>query len=181
MIFSKTMRGLIICACVALVWPARADEAQEIAKVHYQAGESLYAQGHFREALLEFGSAYEISRKAGLLYNIAVCHERLDEIDAAIATFERFLAEVPEDRERGTIEARVAALKERKRAGEARASLLVVAPAPAPVARKPLYKRAWFWAVIGTSAAVVAGAVAAGVVVGTRPAEVPTLPTVDAR
>jgi hypothetical protein len=39
----------------------------------------------------------------------------------------------------------------------------------APSARKrPLYKRAWFWGVVGAGAAVAAGAIAVGVVFGTR-------------
>jgi len=42
---------------------------------------------------------------------------------------------------------------------------------------RPIYKKWWFWTIVG--AAVVGGGVAAGVVVGTRDTRVPTGPVVD--
>lgn len=46
--------------------------------------------------------------------------------------------------------------------------LVAGAPAPSPKVRHPVWKRGWFWAVIGVSAAVVAGGIA-GAVVATTP------------
>jgi hypothetical protein len=62
----------------------------------------------------------------------------------------------------------------------ARAVPLVVSTEPPPGAdegtpRKPITKKAWFWGVIGASAAVVVGAVVVGAVVGTRQAPAPNV------
>jgi tetratricopeptide (TPR) repeat protein len=48
--------------------------------------------------------------------------------------------------------------------------------ASGPVRDRPVYKKAWFWAVIGTGAVVAAGAVTLGVLLGRGPAE-QSLPT----
>ena len=50
-------------------------------------------------------------------------------------------------------------------------------PPPPPPAekRKPVYKKGWFWAVIGVTTAVVVAGVVTGVVLGTRPVPDPPL------
>ena len=52
----------------------------------------------------------------------------------------------------------------------------LVAHAPA---RKPLYKKGWFWGVLAGSIVVAGGAVALGVVLGTRTSVNPVLPSVN--
>jgi tetratricopeptide (TPR) repeat protein len=158
------MRGLL---AILLMWslPARAEPFElELARAHFLTGQSYYEQARYADALKEFEEAHRLSRRPAFHFNIGVCHEKLGELDAAIASFERYLREAPEVRDRAEVEARVRTLQAQK---------ALTGPPPE---KRP--KRAWLWGVIGGAAALVTAGVVVGVVLGTRDEGPRTLPDV---
>jgi tetratricopeptide (TPR) repeat protein len=91
----------------------------EAAKAHYAAGSAYYEQANYADAVKEFNEAYRLSKRTDLLYNIAICYERIDDFDNAIATLQKYLTERPDAKDRVTIESRIAnltKLRDQKRA-----------------------------------------------------------------
>ena len=73
--------------------PAPAQESVERARQHYATGKSLYLAGKYREALTEFEAAHALDPTAvPLVYDIAVIHEKLGEIDQALRWLRDYLA-----------------------------------------------------------------------------------------
>jgi len=76
--------------------PARADgpppagetsspDAVAAARVHFTKGRDLYQAGSYREAIVELDAARALDPKAkDLVYNLAIVHEKLGEIDEAL-------------------------------------------------------------------------------------------------
>ncbi|HEX9100985.1 MAG TPA: tetratricopeptide repeat protein [Polyangia bacterium] len=172
-----TRRGLAIAAVVcALVAPAHAiTEEDERAKAHFLAGQSYYDQASYADALREFNEAYRISKRPALLYNVARCHEALEEYADAVKLLQRYLDEDPQTTDRAAVEARIAALKEREAArdqaqaaapAEAQKPPSTAQPPPAtasaPVAPAPR-KRLYTWIVGGVGVAALAAALGTGV------------------
>src|SRR5256885_3554871 len=97
--FSVVLVGaaaLIACAV------AHADDAGD-ARAHYEAGQKLYDQGRYDEAIGEYETAYRLKPHPNVLYNIAQAHERLLEYGESVKWFERYLAEAPPDAEFRTL------------------------------------------------------------------------------
>lgn len=92
----------------------------------FEAGATAFAAGRYADALASFTRAYELSPRPELLYNIAQCEDRLRHDDAAIAAFERFLAETPDAPNAAVVRARVAILRDAASRGSA-------VPEPAPM------------------------------------------------
>src|SRR5437868_339021 len=97
----------ILLASLALVSVARAEdqsnEDKEAAKAHYLAGSAYYEGAQYADALREFSEAYRLAKRPDLLYNVSLCHERLDQFDQAIAALRQYLAEKPDAADRGSI------------------------------------------------------------------------------
>lgn len=76
--------------------------ARKDADRHFKTGVGLFERGRYAEALAEFERAYELAPHPIVLYNIAGCHRELLHYRAAVAAYQRFLAEgasrVPADR-----------------------------------------------------------------------------------
>jgi tetratricopeptide (TPR) repeat protein len=161
------MRAILVVCAMLIAWPARAQLDVESAKAHFAAGSHDFEAGRFADALGEFEKAYKLSGRAPLLYNIALCHERLGHAAQAIEAFERYLQSLPPDSfERPDAEMRLAHLRPPpKPAAPPRLDLVA---SPPPRGTRPVYKRAWFWGVMGGAAAVVVAGVTVGVVLGTR-------------
>jgi hypothetical protein len=68
------------------------ENAKEAAK-HFSRGVALYNEADYRAALVEFKRAYELAPNAAVLYNIGQTHFQLQSYAAALATFERYLAD----------------------------------------------------------------------------------------
>jgi tetratricopeptide (TPR) repeat protein len=81
------------------------DEAR--AREAYAAAEEHFAAGRYREALQGFSEAYEMSGRADLLYNLAVCHERLGDAGRAAAHYRRYLEEKPDAEDAEQVRARL--------------------------------------------------------------------------
>ena len=61
------------------------------AKVHMDKGQEYFLQKDFEKAATEFHTAYEIKPFSSFLYNEAVCHEKLGQLDVAIALFQKYV------------------------------------------------------------------------------------------
>ena len=139
--------------------------SQECAALDSRAIGYFEAQNYAR-ALIDFQSAYGLSREPRLLVNIGRCFHRLGRPEEAVRYYERAQQEVREPPPEMT------ALLQRYLA-EARAVLLAeheVAPKALP---RPLYRRPWLWGVVGTVAVTIA--VGAGLGLALRVNEPPTV------
>src|ERR1700680_249528 len=65
------------------------------AKAHFAAGSAYYDQANYADAVKEFNEAYRLSKRTDLLYNIAVCYERLGQYDSAIQALQKYLTDKP--------------------------------------------------------------------------------------
>ena len=160
-----------LCACLLAIWglgaalcavrPAPAFAQDDRAREIFENGRILYAEGRYEPARLAFEEAYRLSGRHVLLYNIASCHEKLGELQAAVDTLNRYRAFARAD-ERDELEQRVAALE----AELAAAPVASDAPAPAPSSpedpapRPPFGRAGLVTAAVGGGVVVVAGTVA---------------------
>lgn len=153
--------------------------------------------GNYDQAIVEFQAAYQKKQLPTLLFNIAQAHRKSGHFAEALSLYERFLKDDPKSSLIPEAEAHAAAMRARldavrasaereaaerlaqRRADEAEAmskaheaerqkadeALLVAAKQK----EKPVYKKAWFWGLIGGIAA--AGAITTGLVIGLRQRE----------
>jgi tetratricopeptide (TPR) repeat protein len=61
------------------------------AAVHFQHGRTLFEAGSFAAALEEFDAGYDAYPLPGFLVNIGQCQRKLDRLDDAAASFQKFL------------------------------------------------------------------------------------------
>jgi tetratricopeptide (TPR) repeat protein len=169
--------GLVIAALVcAATAPAHAiSEDDERAKAHFLAGQSYYDQASYTDALREFNEAYRISKRPALLYNIARCHEALEQYEEAVKMLQRYLDEEPQTEDRLAVETHIANLKGRgvhRPPGEPDVGR-PPPPHPAPVAQPPPppqpapspapRKRVATWVVGGLGVGLLAAALGTGI------------------
>ena len=67
------------------------------ARRRYAQGSEFYRRGRFAEAVAELTEAYSLWSNPTILYALAQAYEGGSEIDRAIETYERYLAEAPDD------------------------------------------------------------------------------------
>ncbi len=86
------------------------------AALHFRRGTELYEDGDFSGALIEFRRAYDMAPNSRVLYNIGQASYQLQNYAAALAAFERYLAEAGNQvsaERRKEVEADVAKLRNR--------------------------------------------------------------------
>lgn len=123
--------GLVLAATLAWAGPAWAQDATDAAptesmasstateeemddsraRSHFRVGRSMYDAGRFAEAAVEFQSAYDLSHRSDLLYNVYLAHRDAQNEPAALAALRLYLAEVADAPDREHLEARLAALE----------------------------------------------------------------------
>jgi tetratricopeptide (TPR) repeat protein len=157
----------------------------------YQAGEAAFDEGEFEVSLRLLRSAYQLSPRPALLYNMAICADRLRRDQEALQLYDEFLERVPDSATRASVEARARALREALARSEQATPLPPVAEGVSSsddVAARPREIEAsevqpgaggsdpteepWFWPVFGAGLALIIGGVV-GVVVGVQPADQP--------
>ena len=160
------------------------------AKQYYKTGKAAFELGRFDEALQSYEKAYELAALPGLLFNIGQCYRNLGHLEKAIFSFRLYLRKLPDAPNRAAVETLIAELEakiERRRAerqrqrrleaerqrqlqlrlqreAAERRNRLVQPPPQVPDETPPLYRRWWFWTLVGVA---VAGG-AAGVYFGTQ-------------
>lgn len=157
---------------ISIAAPAIAQDATREAEARsvFEAGQTAFNAMRYVDALSYFRRSYGLSRRPELLFNIALCADRLRDDEMAISAYEQYLAAMPTAANEREVQGRLDALREaqRRRASiqpetVARADVdtdATQAPIQAPYVT-PIYKTWWFWAIVG---AVVVGATA-GIIV----------------
>ena len=146
---------------------------------HFVSGKALYKQQDYTSALKEFQTAYERRQTPILLANIGRTLQKLGRPKEALDYYLRCQESSKSDAELQEKLKTYIAESKALLAGSAPTPALEAPsePAPAPLVagvitpesrHKPVYKKGWFWAVIGLGAAVIAGGVVTAVVL-TRP------------
>ncbi|MCB9882179.1 MAG: tetratricopeptide repeat protein [Planctomycetes bacterium] len=109
------LAALVLAAFNEERWEQVAQQAQRfkttfptseyLGEVAFALAESLFAQGDYRRALVEFDfvRARNAKRVATADYRKAWCHYRLDDVERAQAAFARFLADHSDDPRRGEV------------------------------------------------------------------------------
>jgi tetratricopeptide (TPR) repeat protein len=121
------MRFVWALSVVLLSWSAalaraQADDAD--AQTHADAGSASFAAGDYAAAAGEFQSAYELSHRPELLYNLYVAHERQGHAAEAADYLRAYLGSAQEIENRSALEAQLVSLQQR-----------IPSPAPAAVPR----------------------------------------------
>ena len=102
----------ILLAPALAVQPAAAQSSDdERARIHCDAGSLHYEEGAYDRALVEFERAWELSRRAELLINMATVRERLSQHREAAANLREYLRLRPEDPNAARLERRIANLQ----------------------------------------------------------------------
>ena len=130
---------------------SRADIATEQAKLHNEAAKKLFSLGLFQQSAEEYQKAYEAKPLPAFLFNLGQCYKRMtsaENLRRSIFYFRSYLQNEPESPARAAIESEIARLEHTLRLAEQ----------PRP---KPIYKKWWFWTIIGV--AVTGAAVGTGV------------------
>jgi len=183
----------IVCVLVCLAPGAALGEAGADgdragqAKQHFLKGSQHYVQHRYKEALGEFQAALKLERRASTLLNIAQCYRQLDRPKQAVAYYRAYLSAwkksnpgKPPGQAPFYIEVNqhITTLSRKTRSGdEAGAGQAPAAAVTRPGSSKsatpataqtttPLYKKWWFWTIVG---AVVVGAAAAGTAAALQP------------
>ncbi len=160
-------RGLLLVVTTCLLaasGTARGDDARALARQHNAEAEKLFNLGRFREAAAAYQRAYLAKPVPEFLYNIGQCYKRaggLDDLERAIFHFESYSNNSTNPALR--LEAQEQVVKLRA-VLKARRDALNRPP--------PIYKRWWFWTLIGVA---MAGATV-GTVVATRPQDQQPVP-----
>ncbi len=168
--------------------PARLREA----RAHYEQAVAYYNLDEYAPALAEFREAYRIKPDPSFLFNIAQCHRKLGQNDAALDYYRKYLRNLPDAPNRADVERMVAELRAKETAPQpdatpAPAPIAMPTPAPVPLPQleaptpapeaaliampapppqsSPFYKRWWFWTGVGV---IVVSAVVIGVVASSK-------------
>jgi tetratricopeptide (TPR) repeat protein len=114
------VRGLVAATAAAIVLlsagrglaadaPAISPDAIARARDHYEHAKALYRAGQYREAIAEIEAARALDPYAKqLVFNLALLHEKLGEIDLALAFVRQFLKMdlLPDEREKAEVAVR---------------------------------------------------------------------------
>jgi tetratricopeptide (TPR) repeat protein len=194
------LRVALLAAAVVLTLfaspSAHADPARlREARAHYEQAVAHYNLDEYAPALAEFREAYRIKPDPSFLFNIAQCHRRLGQNEAALDYYRKYLRNLPDAPNRADVERIVAELHAKEAAPQPDAppapapivvppptapapppqleaptsapdaALIAMPPPPPPPQSSPLYKRWWFWTGVGV---IVVSAVVIGFVASAK-------------
>lgn len=105
-------RNLLVLAVSVGVWttPAYADDRDKALEL-FEASDSAYKSGQFEHAAELLREAYALYPEPLLLYNLGRAQEGLGDASGAIASYEKYLREANDIKDRGAIERRIATLE----------------------------------------------------------------------
>lgn len=112
LLHAACLTSMLLMACLALLpatavsqtgQPAKHD-AEKYAEESFEKGLDFARQGKFELALIEFQAAYEVLPTPEVLFNIASCLKELSRFTEAIAGYEQFLKQAPDDTSAGLID-----------------------------------------------------------------------------
>ena len=107
-------RIALISAALLAAWSSLAPSAAhaqvssaERAHAHFEAAHSYFDDGNYEAAAPEFQRAYDLSHEPAILYNLALVHERLGNLQLARDNLRAFLDAVPGAENRESLEAKL--------------------------------------------------------------------------
>lgn len=103
--------GLVVFCVGAVPRLAQGQDALEMAKRRYFAGEADFASGRYWQAAKAFEEAYDLSKKGDLLFNAARAYDKGEYSVRAIETYEAYVRAMPEAADRPAVEKRLAELR----------------------------------------------------------------------
>jgi tetratricopeptide (TPR) repeat protein len=103
--------GLVVFCVGAVPRLAQGQDALEMAKRRYFAGEADFASGRYWQAAKAFEEAYDLSKKGDLLFNAARAYDKGEYSVRAVETYEAYLRAMPEAADRPAVEKRLAELR----------------------------------------------------------------------
>jgi tetratricopeptide (TPR) repeat protein len=105
-------RVLIVFAVLFGVWgtPAYADDRDKALKL-FEDSDKAYKAGKFEQAADLLREAYRLYPEPLLLYNLGRAQEGLGDTTGAVESYEKYLAEAEQIKDRAAIERRIATLK----------------------------------------------------------------------
>jgi hypothetical protein len=109
------------------------DESIEQMKVRFEKGQDLYEKEKYAEAAAEFRAAYEIRPAASLLYNEAVCYEKLKRWDSAVKLFQQYLDKSANPRDKAQVNKRIAWLNSQRNPPKPGGAVVEKPPEAVPV------------------------------------------------
>lgn len=129
-------RMMIALAALVLLAAAPAPAADDVteARAQFEQGAQRFRAGKYREAIGRFEAAYRLKPHGALHFNVAQCREKLGEWPAALRSYQDYLREVPDARDRAAVRAAIGKLEQRLAAAGVQA-LLVYTDPPGAVVR----------------------------------------------
>lgn len=124
----------------------------------------LSASNQLNAALVTYEKAFEQSRSSWLMISMGRIQQKLGRPAEAILTYQKYLSDAANQPPEG-VQAATEYLQQAEqdlRTQREREQALLRSK------EKPVYKKPWFWVVVGGAAAVAAAGITAGVVLGTR-------------
>lgn len=107
----KTLLLLVIVGWASVAAAQDAADPRDVARQHYRAGEARFQAGDYRAAMVAFLAADAVAPSATLVYNVAVCHERLGEPADAARRYREYLSRRKDAPNRAEVTARITALE----------------------------------------------------------------------
>jgi hypothetical protein len=121
---------LLAGAALALLLAGPAGAADDVAeaRAHFEQGSKLYRAGKYRDAIVEFDTAYRIKPHGAIRYNVAQCREKLEQWPEALQSYQDYLREVPDARDRAAVRAAMGRIERRLAAAGVQALLVYTDP-----------------------------------------------------
>lgn len=96
--YSQAVLITVIAVAVALiaVRPAAAQSKLDQARKHFDQGEAYFKAGTWDKAIDEYNAAYALVPRPGLLFNIGLCYEHLEQPSRAVDYYDRYLKAAPD-------------------------------------------------------------------------------------
>ncbi|MEX2488212.1 MAG: tetratricopeptide repeat protein, partial [Pseudomonadales bacterium] len=89
-------------ACLSVILATTAHATQSTASSEYRQGTNAFREGNFEQALEHFEAARNMGQETpGLVYNMAVTHYKLNNLDEAEVLFEELANRYPDWRDLG--------------------------------------------------------------------------------
>lgn len=170
------------------------EKRQELFRMHIERSGVFFKAADYEHAIAEYWLAYELKPQSIIVFNVAQAYRKAERWVEAKTLYERYLREEPSSPLAGEVEGYLTEAKERLRAqqlnSENSATRRLVQASSALAERmaelreierqlgekrlaaarresRPVYRRAWFWGVLG--AGVVGVALGVGLGVGLQP------------
>lgn len=141
------------------------DSAQEQAGEHMKEARELFVSKQYEKSIAESVVAYKLAQWPICFYNIAQAYRRLQDRRQALKFYQRFLKDAPTSRfaadaQNAIIEISLY-LQQQEQIDREK--------------KRPVWRKGWFWGVLGTSLAVVGSGLATGLVLGLRSNQPPDM------